>query len=347
MAKHILKCFTVSLLLFAGSFLEAQSEQGNFGWRVYQAEGNVVIARNGVRILYPGGSKEGAEPLEKITLKSKDLVQTSNGKAEMQMVFNGSREETYTVIKICENTTVLINDNPGKGGHGVELLYGRMRVITGTTESAIIIRAGTSVVNLQNGDVAMDFIAKVGVTLPILTFHCFDGKGEFVPRPATGTGAVPLPLKASETIFLDNQGSMSYVEKKPLDAAVITYWNAVPFSNNAPLPSPASGLASLSGSKQAENPENATIVTEKQEQKQKKEKQSRRSGNLPTLKDGIALAGLLLAVTGTALQAYTLLGNPDPAYKNKLYYSSYIPMGVGVGFILSSSFFSSNKAASD
>jgi len=344
MAKYMLKYFIVFLLLFIGSFLEAQPEQGGFGWRVYQAEGNVVLARNSVRILYRGGLEEGSEPLEKITLKSGDLVQTSTGKAEMQMVFDGPPEKTYTVIKICENTTILINDNPGKGEHAIELLYGRIRVITGTAESAIKIRAGTSVAVLQNGDVAVDFIAKMGVTQPILFLHCFNGKGEFIPRSTAGAGSAPLALKVGETIFLDNQGSMSFVEKKPVDEAVITYWNAVPFAGNAPLPSPASGLASLSESKLAETSKEAL---KEQSQKQKKEKQPRRSGKLLSLKEGIVLTGLLLAVTGTALQAYTLLGNPAPAYKDKLYYSSYIPVGVGVGLIISSSFFNSNKAASD
>jgi hypothetical protein len=353
MAKCRLKYFIVSLLLFAGGFLEAQTGQGGAGWRVYQTAGNVIITQNGVRALYQGKVAKGAESLEKITLKSGDIVQTSNGKAEMQIASAVSRDKTYTVVKICENTTVLINESPGKGGNAVELLYGRIRVITGSADSGIVIRAGSSVANIQNGDVALDFIAKKGVEQPVLTFHCFNGKGDFVPR----SGSAPLDLKANETIFMDNQDSASYVEKKPLEAAVVAYWKGAPFTDNAPLPSPALDKAAAPAPEQglAEAPkEPVPPVAAEQEQKQQSEKQQKeklprppRSYNPPTLKDGLAITGFLLAAAGAGLQAYTLWGSPPPAFKDNLYKGSYIPLGVGVAFILGSSLFGSGKAASD
>jgi len=344
MAKYRFTCFIASLLLFTGGFLEAQAGK-EAGWRIYQAEGSVILARDGVRTLYNKGAQEGSEPLEKILLKSGDLIQTSDGKAEMQMVFDGSREDTYTVIKICENTTVLVNDNPGKGIQGLEIMYGRIRLVTGTASSAISIQSGASLVNLQNGDIALDFIAKEGITQPLLFVHCFNGKGDFVPPADPGKEAAPLPLKAKETIFMDNQDASSYIEQKPLETAVITYWDGVPFTKSAPLPSPALGLASVPEQKQTETPKEAPLADKKE--KQPREPRPGRSKSIPTLKDGLAIAGLLLVAAGTAMQAYTFLGKPDPSLGNKLYNYSYIPLGAGVAFILGSSFFNSGKAASD
>jgi hypothetical protein len=349
MAKRMLKYIIASFALCTGGFLAAQTEQAGVGWRVYQAEGNITVAQNGTRAVYQGrGGEKGAETLEKITLKPGDLVQTSNGKAEMQIVAAGSNKETFTVIKLCENTSLLISDSQGKSGPVVELLYGRIRVITGTADSALTVRIGAASASVQNADIAIDFLAKKGVTQPILSLHCFNGKGDFVSRP---NAAAPLALKPSETIVMESQSAMSIVEKNPTEAAVVAYWNETPFTDNAPLPSPASELASAQETKQEEK-QIAAQNPEQQPEKQKKEKQSReprprRTFRPPTLKDGLAIAGILLAAAGTGMQVYYMAGYADPSLKNTLYYGSYIPLGAGVLLILGSSLFGSDKAASD
>jgi len=55
---------------------------------------------------------------------------------------------------------------------------------------------------------------------------------------------------------------------------------------------------------------------------------------------------MLLAVAGTAVQTYTLLGNPSPRLRDPLFYGSYAPLGVGVGFLLGSAIFNPDKASS-
>jgi len=377
MAKRVFTYFIAAVLISAGGFLEAQASPAPVsagslsGWRVFHTEGAVIVNQGGAKTVFQG--QQGAS--REIILGPRDMVQTGDGKAELQMISGTSGDRTYTVIKLRENTSVLI-DRTEDGEAVVELLYGKIRLITGTAASSIMVRAGTSTAFLRNGDAAIDYILSPGVTQPVLSFHFFSGQGELVPRSSPGTEPAKLPLNADESISLESQTPFAYVERKALDPYTVEYWNATPFSSGAPLPMPVSAarqkkapepkLAEQPGTETAsskqeqpgqEQPRTEIVSSEQEQPKEepvaaKREKAPKRerparAANASGKKHILTIAGVLLAAAGTAVQTYSLVGNPDPKLRDPLFYGSYAPLGVGVGFILVSSILYLGKASSD
>jgi len=355
--KRAFISFIAAVLISAGGLLEAQTAStGAFplsGWRVFHAEGTITLNRGGARILYQGDSKELAE----ILLVPGDMIQTSTGKAELQMISGASLGGgTHTVIKLSENASLLIGDKPEDGDFVIELLYGRMRVVTGTAEPSIEILSGSSLAAIKDSDTAIDFVAMPSITHPMLSLHCFSGEGELIPRLTPGAEEAKIPISAGESLVMEYQTPFSYVERTALDDKVAAYWDVNPFAGEAPLAMPLAAAARTPEPAVAEKPapmEEPVVVRQEDPQPAAKEKTSNeKTPRPPRVSDGskgkhfFAIAGVLLVVAGAAAQTYSLIGNPSPALKDPLFYGSYASMGVGVVFVIGSAIFYPGKSAS-
>jgi hypothetical protein len=339
MAKQVCKYIAIIFLIYTAGILGAQTESpavGFFsGWQLYYSEGEITITQGGVRTIYRAETEKPRE----ILLMPQDMIQTSRGTAEIQLVTGApSLEKTYTIIKMSENTLLLIS-RPENREISLELLYGRVRVVTGTAESNIVFRTGASVTTLRNCDTAIDYITRPGITQPVLTLHCFYGQGEIIPRFGQGTEATRFPLKADETFFLEYRIPYSYMERRSLDSQILAYWQSNPFTPGAPLPIPTAVLSmqknpqTLAGIPAADPP-GADNVSQADNSPQTSElpkaKQSKKI-NVTGL-----VTGVLLASGGAALLAYSTYGKPEQKFERPLFYSGFAPIGLGTIFIIGS-----------
>jgi len=345
--KRAFLSFIAAVLISAGGLLEAQTASaGAFplsGWKTFHAEGSITLNRGGVRSIYPGESKE----LREILLVPGDMIQTSTGKAELQMISEVSLGGgTHTVIKLSENASLLIGDKPEDGNFVVELLYGRMRVVTGTAEPSIEILSGSSLAAIKDSDTAIDFVAMPSVTHPMLSVHCFSGEGELIPRLTPGAEAAKIPIGAGESLVMEYQTPFSYVERTALDVQVVAYWDVNPFAGTAPLAMPLAAMARTPEPVMvAEEPAAAPVEEPPPAAKEKAPKPPRVSDGSKG-KHFFAIAGMLLVAAGAAAQTYSLMGNPSPELKDPLFYGSYASFGVGVIFVIGSAVFYPGKTAS-
>jgi hypothetical protein len=322
MTKQVCKyCLIAGLFLFP-VFLEAQAAGGSFsGWRVYHSEGEIALTIRGNRTVYRNGSPESE------VLNSRDLIQTSSGKAEIQLASSASASQgDYTVIKLSENTSVLV-DSLENGKVSLELLYGRIRAVNGNAVPSLILRAGNASVTIRDGDAAIDYVTRPGVTQPILTIHCFKGQGELVPLVQTGADISELPIRANETLALEYRIPFSYVERKPLDSQALSYWEKNQFTASAPLDMPVTDLHRAS--QETAESGNETITYE-----------------LPVLdakgralKIGYIVTGLLFFAAGAVLQGYGHFGNQNPTTKDMFFYGGYGAIGLGTAFLLSAAIY--------
>jgi hypothetical protein len=339
MVKQSCKYIIIIFLINTAGILVAQTESlavGLFqGWQLYHSEGEITIVQRGIRTIY----RAGIEKPRGILLLSQDMIQTGRGTAEIQLITGApSPEKTYTIIKMSENTSIQI-DRPENKEISLELLYGRARVVTGTAEPDIVFRTGASVTTLQNCDTTLDYIIRPGITQPVLSLHCFYGQGEIIPRSTPGMETTKFFLKANETFSLEYRIPYSYMERRSLDSQILAYWQSNPFTPGAPLPIPKVELSvqekpqNLAGTPTSE-PTGANDVAQSdnslQTSNSTKVKQSKKINAIGLI------TGLLLASGGAALQAYSYHGDPDPALKKPLLYSSFAPIGLGSIFILGS-----------
>jgi len=338
MGKRAFISFIAAVLISAGGLLEAQAASAPAyslsGWRTFHAEGAITLNRGGVRSTYQGESKE----LREILLVPGDMIQTSTGKAELQMISRASLGGgTHTVIKLSDNASLLIVDKPEDGDFTVELLYGRMRVVTGTAEPSIVIRSGASLAAIKDSDTAIDFVASPSITNPTLSVHCFSGEGELIPRITPGAEAAKLSISAGESLVMGYQTPFSQVERKTLDEQVVSYWNVNPFYGEAPLAMPLAAAARTL--------EPALVEELAEEETSKPDQKPPRVMSGSKVKNILAFTGMFLVAAGGAAQTYSLLGNPSPALKDPLSYGSYASMGVGVALIIGSAILNPGKTA--
>jgi hypothetical protein len=268
------------------------------------------------------------------------MIQTGRGTAEIQLISGtASFDKTYTIIKMAENTSILF-DQPGNNKETtLELLYGRARVVTGTSEPAIVFRAGNSLTTLQNCDTVLDYIARPGLTQPVLSLHCFYGQGEIIPRFAPGTETAKFPIRANETCSIEYRVPYSYVERKSLDTQILAYYNSYPFTPGAPLPVPEAVAAQLASpsSTAPGGPSGTAEIAEAGANKPTEEtgttspsvKPNRHKINVPGL-----ITGFLIASGGAALQIYSKYGDPNPKFEKPLFYGGFGPEVLGTLLIV-------------
>lgn len=317
MATGICKYGLAALLALTA---HAAAAQGYAGWRVYRAEGEIVHTRDGKRSIYRGA---GAGSL---TLLARDMIQTGEGMAELQISPSGREDANYTVLRMGANTSVMVNGLE-PGALSLDFLYGQLRIALGSGDKTVTIRSGNVVSVLEECDAALEYTARPGVTQPRLSAYCFRGRGELNPRSQVQTAeAAPLLLREGEGISVEYQTPFVYVERRALEDAVLAYWIAHPF-DAAPLPMPAVGLSRRTVRETpAAPPPPSRSRTDR--------RAGGLSGNTGRIKNGYSILGFLFMGAGAAMQGYVHFADPGGETRDQFLYGGYGALTLGSVFLL-------------
>jgi hypothetical protein len=314
--------------------------------RIYYAEGTeFVLTAGNQRNIYPVGSL-GAEGFN---LNNADLIQTGAGTLlEIQLIPGG------TVIKVAENTSLIYNGSD-EGGRYVSLglIYGRVRVINDAGEGRknLMIRAGNTAVNLEKGDWGLDFLVLRGtaslgsgsgdspaaINRPVLRIHGFSGSAALLPlgpEGALGTSEFSsVQVHAGESLSFEAAGTLSFLERKPLEQDILNYWKVHSFAGSAPLTIP--GTAQL--------PEDTSLRGGELNVDEERFNYSP-PDYTPFVKavqgkNGAIAAGLLFTAAGAALGGYAFW-SPDISgpYARNLQLASFASLGQGLITLLAALF---------
>jgi hypothetical protein len=234
--------FFVVLLVFPGAGLWAQQAPK---WRLYHASGEVSLH-----------SADGrSTPAGEVFLEYGDMVQTAMGGAELQLVLDGISRADYTLLKLGENTSIRIGGEQG-ASPAIELLYGRLRLVSGTVSDRIVsVAGGASRADFKDADAGIDYIVPAkdsASSQPALMVHIFRGSGELLPLRESMIDVSRLPLREGQTMMAEFNTPFSYVERRSLDADIVRYWDSRGFSPDAPLAIPGPLLSRTESIFQAE-----------------------------------------------------------------------------------------------
>lgn len=215
MTKQLFKYwFLTVMILIPAYFAQAQvPEETPLGasWSLYQAEGDIILTRDGRRTVLQGGSAKA----QGILLGAKDMVQTGKGLAELRLQNAGEPGEPNApgtvILKLSENTSVVLDSLDG--APVLDLLYGRLGA---QSDSALTVRAGTSSAFFEECDAVIEYAARPGVTQPSLVIRCLEGEGELTANAESETGGITFPLRRAETLSLEYRVPFAYVERESL-----------------------------------------------------------------------------------------------------------------------------------
>jgi hypothetical protein len=326
--------------LFALS-LEAAAQEELRGRIFYTQGDSFTITARGLPQVYEAETFSR----ESLFLAEGDMLQTGPGSfVEIQFTPGG------TVIKIAENTTFVFTG--GDDPVSLTLLYGRLRLITGSEGGNVSLQAGGGSVGLARGDLGLDYFVRPdqyspdpnGGARPRLQVYDFRGNAEITLLPAgggalypAGTAAPaegfpsplsPIPVKPLEMVSVEVLSSLHYIERKPIPADILDYWDQNNFRGSPPVTMPDTALPRFDPSLASIRPVQTTSGS------------GRRSlGTL--LKNNAVLFGISLTGIGAGMQAYGAAslynGNYDMARTMSTW--GFLPIGMGLAFLITSIFF--------
>jgi hypothetical protein len=283
---------------------------------IYYASGeDFTLTARGRREVYQPQGIAGAG----LIVGDGDMIQTGGaGFVELQLV------PSATVIKIAENTSFRFTGPELGRSLSLELLYGRLRIITGPGEN-LAVKAGNAVVNLQKGDVSLDFVilpGDSGSARMSLRVGVFSGDAELVPLPGRADVS-RIGVTGDETVSLENHPPLFFVERRALDTAIVDYWVRHNFTGTAPLAMPVIAPLRVSGAEPAlEEPDPQIRYTPPEYTP---------PARIERIKNAYIIAGITLAAAGAALQGIGLAamyaGNSRADYYIN---AGFVPAGLGI-----------------
>ncbi|MDR0586147.1 MAG: hypothetical protein LBG26_02805 [Treponema sp.] len=319
------KSFVVFLFMFLGKGLWAQQASQ---WRFYYASGEVSLY-----------SADGSPiPAGEVFLEYGDMVQTAGGGAELQLMFDGVSRADYTLLKLGENTSIRIGGEKS-GSPSIELLYGRLRLVSGTVSDRIVsVTGGPSQTEFKDADAGIDYLVSSRTSAssrPVLMVHMFRGSGELIPLRESLLDISRLPLRDGQTMTAEFNAPFSYVERRNLDADIVNYWNSRGFSAAAPLAIPGPRTESVF---QAEEDTGISFAVETRDLEPAKDNTA---VFLRNKKIGIGI-GLFFIVAGIGMQGLSAGGNDlfgdgflSRDARTFLSAGAYSSMGLGSALLLS------------
>ncbi|MDR2150739.1 MAG: hypothetical protein LBO67_08035 [Spirochaetaceae bacterium] len=217
-------------------FVPLVAEEDETIARLFFAEGNGFSLAIGERIfLYTPEKINGG-----LVLNASDMIQTAaDSTVEIQLA------PSATVIKLAENTS-FIYQSP----HTYTLLYGRIRIVTGLQPEPLVIQVHNAYINFPGGDIDIDFLYDPTVVqadpTPLVRLYCFSGYAQLIPAAAgAADDTVPLSVNAGESLSYQIRSTFSYVEQKPVDEHILTYWERNQFKGSTTLRLPRTTLPSF------------------------------------------------------------------------------------------------------
>jgi hypothetical protein len=239
MTKQLLKYWFLAVMILiplCAALAQAPAETpvgeaANSSWSLRNAQGDIILSRDGRRTALQGGSSRA----QGILLGARDMVQTGRGSAELQLQSAG--EPAVVNLSLSENTSVVLDKLDD--GIVLELLYGRLALQSG---KAITVRSGNSSVFFGNCDAVIEYAARPGIAQPSLVIRCLEGEGELTAQAAAETGGVVFPIRGPEMLSLEYRVPFAYVERKSLESVSAE-------ARTAPAAVPVTVPASVSGSR--------------------------------------------------------------------------------------------------
>jgi hypothetical protein len=287
-------CFVV-LFVFFGTGLWAQQAPR---WQLYHANGAVS--------LHSADGRSGAVTAGGVFLENGDMVQTAGGGAELQLIFDEVSRADYALLKLGENTSIRIGGE--QGAPAVELLYGRLRLVSGTASDRIVsVAGGASQADFKDADAGIDYVVpsrSSASSQPALMIHMFRGSGELLPLRGSLLDVSRLPLRDGQTMMAEFNTPFSYVERRSLDADVVSYWDSRGFSSDAPLAIPGVLLPRTESILNAEEDPAVSFAGEAPQTANA----AQDSVFLRNKKIGIGI-GLFFIVAGIGMQSVSVYGN--------------------------------------
>jgi type IV secretory pathway VirB2 component (pilin) len=222
--------YAVVLFVFLGTGLWAQQTL-QLRWQLYYVSGAVSLH----------SAKGQSIPVGGAFLEYGDMIQTTSGEAELQLVFDEVSRADYALLKLGDNTSIRIGEERG-GSPSIELLYGRIRLVSGIASDRIVsVVGGASRAEFKDADAGVDYmiLSKSSASpQPVLMVHIFRGSGGLLPVRESLLDVSRLPLRDGQTMMAEFNTPFSYVERRSLDADVVSYWDRRGFSGAAPLAIP-------------------------------------------------------------------------------------------------------------
>ena len=243
--KFSITVFVAVSVFCAFAFCTVSKLCAQTGARIYYIEGeDFELTLRNERTIFPAeAAGEGG-----INLERSGIVHTGPGTfLEMQLIPSG------TVVKLSENSSLVYNgiDETGRF-EDLGLLYGRMRVVTGSGASSVVVRSGVVSARLGRGDFGVDYLLEPGelnsAPRPLFNIHVIKGNTEVFPY-GMGSGSTvfgvgnSLDVYEGEGLFLDISSFHTFAEKKSLGYDVLRFWNDHNFAGSPPLAMPDTQIA--------------------------------------------------------------------------------------------------------
>ena len=350
--------FPLIFLLAFPFFLHAQETAV---LRLYHVEGNeITLTVAGEGQVY----SEYDFPDGGVTLAPGGIVMTGrDSAAELQLLPEGGEAgavDEYTeqaeragpLVKLTEGSTLQFVSFTDKTAT-LEILYGQLRAVSGGTadyedEIKLTIRAGNAAMDVSGGDFNVDYTIHPGESLIEkgrngslrLQVYSFRGATDIVL--SGNNGAASFAVNEYERVAIEAGSTRSVIERKPLDPAILAFWESMPFTGESPGIAPGTTLPGR-GSRLVmnENGEERYVVFPVIDSESAALAGSRPAAAEETplppsgdqrkklaLKNAFLIAGTVLGGIGLGTNLYGMYGSGPPAEIAASY--GYVPLGLGV-----------------
>jgi hypothetical protein len=329
-------------LIMACVFITGAFAQENPTGRIFYVHGTeFTLITGGQQEIYGPGVLNSSE----ISLGNGDMIWTGpESFLELQLLPDG------TGIKVAENTSIQLAWREDLLPV-ITILYGRIRVVTGfhVQNPALYVRAGNGVTGVRNGDFCFDYAISATDSQreedeflrPKLQIYDFRGFSELALTGDAGmeTSLISLPNNGSlirvnerECVSVEVNASLALIERKPLDMAMVRYWNENDFRGTPPLAMPDTVLV-------FEKP--AAVQTQPVPAPEPKYDFTASQRRLTLIKNALIVSGLSLTTAGITAQAvgYAVLSPNDPGMARTQVNFGFIPIGIGISALIASLFF--------
>jgi hypothetical protein len=361
----------IALLITLPFFLHARETA--VLWLYHAEGGEITLTAGGRGLTY----SEYNLPDRGAALAPGDIIMTGReSSAELQLLpETGETADEYTeqaggsgpLIKLTEGSTLRFVSF-ADGTATLEILYGQLRVVSAILADAVPaaeetagaetadygdginlkIRAGNATMDVSGGDFNVDYMIHPGESLLErgrngslrLQVYSFRGTTDIVLSGSNSTTS--FAVNEYERVAIEAGSTRSVIERKPLDPAILAFWESMPFTGEPPGIAPDTTLpgrgsrfvtnengedryvvfpiidsesAALAGSRPAAGEETPLLPSGNQRKKL-------------VVKNAFLITGTVLSGIGLGANLYGLYGSGPPAEIAANY--GYIPLGLGV-----------------
>ncbi|MDR2054164.1 MAG: hypothetical protein LBP80_12185 [Treponema sp.] len=350
----------IALLLALPFFLHARETAALWIYYVEGAEITLTVAGRGQTY------SENDFPDGGAALFPGDIVMTGReSAAEFQLLpeggeaadeYAGQAGESGPLVKLTEGSTLRFVSFTN-GTATLEILYGQLRAVSAGTDYGdgikLNIRAGNAIIDVSGGDFNVDYTIHPGESLLEkgrngglrLQVYSFRGATDIVL--SGNNSAASFAVNEYERVAIEAGSTRSVIERKPLDPAILAFWESMPFTGEAPGIAPDTTLPGR-GSRlvMSENGEEryvmfpiidreSTVFTGSRPAAAANETPLPPSGDQRRkllLKNVFLITGTALSGVGLGANLYGLYGSGSPAEMAVNY--GYIPLGLGVASLI-------------